>query len=71
MDVPSPRQELDKVRSVPATEIDDAELLLYIRSGAIDQLQAVDLGGVPGCEQAPQQVANPTAARLRRRQVGL
>ena len=37
-DVRPPPQELDKVRSVPAPEIDDSELSVYLRRGPIDQL---------------------------------
>ena len=60
-DIRPPPQELDEVRAVTATEIDDAKLSLYLRRGPIDQLQAVQLRGVPGREQTPGQIMNPKA----------
>ena len=46
-------EQLDEVRAVPAAEVDNAERAAGRRDRVIDQLQAVELGGVTGREQVP------------------
>jgi hypothetical protein len=39
-------QELDEIRTAAAAEVDDPERALRSRNRALDQLQAVELGGI-------------------------